>query len=341
MDIGTLRQRQSLPLEMKIQKSIRTIEQFYDDNDGNVYISTGGADSSVLRWLSKQSVKTKDIECVCVASTEPPGNIKLNFERGDTLLKSPVTKKKVIIDWGYPIISKEVSMALSRYMRTDSEEVKHKRLNGYMGRNGKIVTMGMIPKIYQFLIYAPFEASEKCCLKTKEGPLLKFNKVSGKLPITGEMAQESRNRQVNYLKNGCIIPGKKCTPLGFWTDQDIKECIRRYDIPISSEYGSVIKLNGELMYSNEKRTGCDVCLNGIVRDPLRIERMKRTKPGTYKLMMYGGHFIRKDRYRWVKFRVNSIPIWSNLYWVPDDKGFGYKFVFNYLFKGLKGGSSGD
>lgn len=51
-------------------------------------------------------------------------------------------------------------------------------------------------------------------------------------------------------------------------------------------------------------------------------------------MMQGGKWIRKDLYRWVKFRPDSIPIWSNLYWVPDQKGYGYKFVLNYIYKAL-------
>ena len=56
MNIGDLRQRQSLPLEMKIQKSIRTIEQFYDMYDGDIYISKGGVDSNIVEWLDRKSV---------------------------------------------------------------------------------------------------------------------------------------------------------------------------------------------------------------------------------------------------------------------------------------------
>lgn len=336
MNIGDLRQRQGLPLEMKIQKSIRTIEQFYDMYDGDVYISKGGVDSNIVEWLAKQSIYGDKIECVCVASVEPTENIKHNFELGNTLLKTDISKKKTLVEWGYPLISKQVAMSISRYTRTKHDWVKERRLNGYMGRNGKMIMDGSIPKKYQELIYAPFELSERCCDKTKKRPLKQYEKVSKKYPITGEMADESRLRQNEYLKHGCIMHTKKrpkCTPIGFWTAQDIMECVYRYNIKIPVIYGQVIKLDdGTFKYSGEQRTGCLICGFGIMFDTERFERLKDMKFGIYKDMMRGGEWIRKDLYRWVKFRPNSMPIWSNLYFVPDNKGYGYRFVLNYFYK---------
>lgn len=342
MNIGDLRQRQGLPLELKIQKSIRTIEQFYEMYDGDVYISKGGVDSNIVEWLAKKSIYGDKIECVCVASVEPTENIKHNFELGNTLLKSETTKKQVIEEWGYPIVSKQVAMAISRYTRTKHDWVKERRLNGYMGRNGKMIMDGSIPKKYQGLIYAPFELSEKCCDKTKKSPLKKYEKgdkkkdIPRKYPITGEMASESRLRQNEYLKHGCIMHDKerpKCTPIGFWTSQDIMECILRYNIKIPAIYGEVIKNeDNTYKFSGEQRTGCEICAFGLMLDTERFIRLNERKPNLYKDMMRGGKWIRKDLYRWVKFRPNSMPIWSNLYFVPDDKGYGYRFVLNYFYE---------
>lgn len=338
MNIGELKQRQGLPLQQKISKSIRTIENYYEMYDGDVYISKGGVDSNIVEWLAKQSIYP-DIECVCVASVEPVENIKHNFELGNTLLKSDISKKKVIEDWGYPIISKIVAMSISRYERSKFDWAKDRRLHGYMGRNGKIVTTGMIPNKYKELIYAPFELSEKCCDKTKKRPLQQYEKVANKHPITGEMAVESKSRQDNYLKHGCIMHDKqkvKCTPIGFWTAQDIMQCIYENDIKIPSIYGKVIKLeDGAFKFSGEQRTGCEICGFGIMFDTERFIRLKKRKPYIYKEMMMGGKWIRKDLYRWVKFRPNAIPIWSNLYWVPNDEGYGYRFVLNYFYKVMK------
>lgn len=339
MNIGDLRQRQSLPLEMKIQKSIRVIEEFYERYNGDVYISRGGVDSAIVAWLAQQSIYKDKIENVSIASCEPVENTRLNKSQGVTLLKSETGKMQVIEKWGYPLISKQVAMAISRYTRTKHDWVKERRLNGYMGRNGKIIKDGTIPKKYQGLIYAPFELSEKCCDGTKKKPLKKYEKITNKYPITGEMASESRLREQEYLKHGCIMHDKKrvkCTPIGFWTDQDIKECVRRYKIKISKIYGEVIEKEKDdgkiLVFSGEQRSGCEICSFGLMFDQDRFERMKKTKPNMYNYMMRGGKWIRKDLYRWVKFRPNSIPIWSNLYFVPSKEGFGYRFVLNYFYE---------
>ena len=335
---GELAQRQSLPLEAKIIKSIKTIEKFYDMYDGDVYISRGGVDSAIVQWLADQSCYK--IQGVCVAGVEPVENIKYNKEQGNVLLGATTSKKKVIEDWGYPLINKMVAMAISRYTRTKHEWVKERRLNGYMGRNGKWIYDGRIPAKYQELIYAPFELSEKCCDKTKKKPLHDWEMKNGKpKPITGEMAVESDSRMVNYLRHGCIMDSKskvKCTPIGFWTAQDVMECIYVHKIPIPEIYGEVIKNeDGTFRYSGEQRTGCEICGFGIMHDTERYERLKERKPGIYREMMRGGKWIRKDLYRWVKFRPGSMPIWSNLYFVPDDRGYGYRFVLNYFYKVMK------
>lgn len=344
MNIGDLKQRQGLPLELKIRKSISIIEKFYEQNDGDVYISRGGVDSVIVGWLAQQSIYKDKIENVTIASVEPSENIKFNKEQGVTLLKSGGTMN-VIQDWGYPLISKDVSMKISRYQRSKHEWAKLRRLHGYMGDNGRWCYDSMIPKKYQFLIYAPFELSEKCCDKTKKKPLKEYEKVTNKKPITGEMASESLLREREYLKHGCIMNDKKrikCTPIGFWTDQDIKECIIKYEIPYPKEiYGDIVEIDNKLMFTGEQRTGCTICGFGIMFDIERFDRLKNKKPFQYNYMIGGGQWVRKDLYRWVKFRPSSIPIWSNLYWIPNNKGYGYKLPLNYIFEGLKLNKSFD
>lgn len=338
MNIGDLKQRQSLPLDLKIQKSIRTIEEFYEQNDGDVYISRGGVDSAIVSWLAQQTIYKDKIDNVTIASVEPTENIKFNLEQGVTLLKSGGTMK-VIQDYGYPILSKDVAMKLSRFLRSKHEWAKERRLNGYRGRNGKWCYDSMIPKKYQFLIYSPFEFSERCCDITKKKPLKEYEKKTNKHPITGEMAQESHLRQREYLKHGCIMKDKKrikCTPIGFWTEQDIKQAIIKYNIPYPVEiYGDIIQKDEKLIFTKEQRTGCTICGFGFLFDLERYDRLKDNKPFQYNYMMGGGEWVRKEIYRWVKFRPKSIPIWSNLYWIPNNKGYGYKLPLNYILEGLK------
>lgn len=338
MKTWQLDQRVGLPLELKIKKSIMTIERFFEKHQGDVYVSRGGVDSLVVSLLVKETIfgDMIKIENVSVASVEQPSIIKYNLEDGVTLIKSGGTMK-VIQEWGYPVISKDVAMKISRHNRTKHEWVRKRRMEGYVGKNGKVILNGKIPNKYKFLIYAPFELSEKCCDKTKKKPLKEFEKKSGKKPITGERVFESRNRKENYMKNGCITSSKKrekCTPIAFWTDEDIKNFLALRKVNLPEAYGKIIEIEGKKEFSKEKRTGCTICGFGILYDDSRFERLREESPFQYNYMFGGGKWERRETYRFVKFRPNSIPIWSNLYWIPSQQGYGYKRVLNYIYEGL-------
>jgi 3'-phosphoadenosine 5'-phosphosulfate sulfotransferase (PAPS reductase)/FAD synthetase len=63
--IGDLRQRQSLPLEAKVQMTKQRIREWYEHYDGQVYVSfSGGKDSTVLLNIARQIYP--DIEAVFV-----------------------------------------------------------------------------------------------------------------------------------------------------------------------------------------------------------------------------------------------------------------------------------
>lgn len=52
MKLYELRQKQSLPLESKIEMSLRRIKEWYSENQGAVYVAfSGGKDSTVLLHL--------------------------------------------------------------------------------------------------------------------------------------------------------------------------------------------------------------------------------------------------------------------------------------------------
>lgn len=163
------------------------------------------------------------------------------------------------------------------------------------------------------------------CERRKKGPLTKWARDNGRLPITAEMATESINRRREYMKNGCIQDGKKCTPMGFWTEEDLDSYIEWHKLEISSLYDD----------PTCSRTGCPECGFGILNDPERYERINRVRPNTYKHFMGGGEWVRKEPHRYVKFRPGSIPIWSDLYWVPSKKGLGLQFVVNYITKSME------
>lgn len=77
---------------------------------------------------------------------------------------------------------------------------------------------------YLFMLNAPFEVSNQCCKVMKKQPMHQYNKDTGRVPITAQMASESKLRTSQWLQNGCNgfdlkIPTSN--PLSFWTDQDV------------------------------------------------------------------------------------------------------------------------
>lgn len=58
------------------------------------------------------------------------------------------------------------------------------------------------------------------------------------------MAAESNLRKTEYLKKGCNSFNSDwpaSTPLGFWTEQDIYQYIKEFDVPYCSVYGDILQ----------------------------------------------------------------------------------------------------
>ena len=99
----------------------------------------------------------------------------------------------------------------------------------------------------------------------KKRPIRKFNKESNKKAIIGIMASESRQRQSQYIKNGCNAFNLGVSrPLAFWEEQDVLKYLKDFNIPYASVYGDIIEdENGNLITTAEKRTGCMFCMFGV------------------------------------------------------------------------------
>lgn len=77
---------------------------------------------------------------------------------------------------------------------------------------------------YQFFLDAPFEISHQCCHVMKKAPMNAYAKKSGRVPMTAQMASESRLRTQAWLKNGCnAFDAKKkiSNPMAFWLEEDV------------------------------------------------------------------------------------------------------------------------
>ena len=286
MKVDELKILQNYPLEMKLERTKRRIQEWVDyyGEDG-VYVSfSGGKDSTVLLDIVRSMYP--DIEAVfCNTGLEYPEIYKFvkTFDNV-TILKPEMNFKQVINTYGYPVISKENSQYIND-IRHGTEYMKQRRLYGDSKGRFKL------PQKYHYLIDAPFEISNKCCEIMKKRPVKKFEKETGKVPILGTIADESSLRKQSYLQHGCNAFDSKrpmSTPLGFWRQQDILEYIYKNNLKIASVYGKVVahkNLLGGCKYSTTgcKRTGCIYCLYGIQYDttPNRIQRLKETHPKQY------------------------------------------------------------
>jgi 3'-phosphoadenosine 5'-phosphosulfate sulfotransferase (PAPS reductase)/FAD synthetase len=154
---------------------------------------------------------------------------------------------------------------------------------------------------YKFFLEAPFEISNKCCNHLKKNPAHKYYKDTGRVPITAQMASESRLRTQKWLQNSCngfdlAIPTSN--PMSFWTEQDVLRYIRERKLPICSVYGEIVTDDEELgqMQLFEikdqplhctgcTRTGCVCCGFGAhMKGDKRFVDLKHTHPQMYRLL---------------------------------------------------------
>ena len=195
------------------------------------------------------------------------------------IIKPKLSFKEVIDKYGYPIISKEQSNYIYRVRNTKSEGEYNKYFHG-INRDGSKSQFKVAEK-YKYLIDSDFKISDKCCDKLKKDPFKEYEKKTGRIPIIATMASESKQRLRMYLKDGCNAFNSKrikSTPLGFWTEQDILQYIKTYNVKIPSVYGEIKEIEGKLYTTGENRTGCIFCMYGIQNDKDRFKRLKTSHP---------------------------------------------------------------
>lgn len=287
-----LKQRQSLPLKLKIEMSKRRIREFYEHFDGKVYVSfSGGKDSTVLLHLVRSIFPDVDAVFIDTGLEYPEVKQFVKSTENVTILRPQIPFNKVIEDYGYPVISKDVADTIEQVRKTlaknpNAQTVRIAKLNGTLkDKNGQ-------PSIYdnskwKFLLDAPFKISYKCCEIMKKRPFKEYSKQTGKRGFIATMASESRLRTSVYLKNGCNAINSSnpySMPLGFWTEQDILQYLIEYNVPYCPIYGEIKQdKKGKYYTTGEHRTGCMFCMFGchLEKSPNRFQRMKITHPKLY------------------------------------------------------------
>lgn len=281
-----LKQRQSLPLKLKIELSKRRIREFYEHFDGQVYVSfSGGKDSTVLLHLVRSMYP--DVPAVFIdTGLEYPESKEFVKSFDNVIIFKPETVfKKVIEEHGYPVISKEIAKFIEDY-RSNPNGYAAKKFDpnsDYVKKYGARYDLSK----WNFLRDSNIKVSAKCCELMKKRPVKKFEKETGLKPFIATMASESNLRKMEYIKKGCNSFESKrpaSTPLGFWTEQDIFEYLLEFNLPYCSLYGEIKKNSkGKYYTTGVERTGCMFCMFGIQseKSPNRFEKMKNTHPKIY------------------------------------------------------------
>ena len=77
--------------------------------------------------------------------------------------------------------------------------------------------------------------------------------------------------------------------MSFWTEQDVLQYIRKYNIRYASVYGQILEDdNGNLRFSGCQRTGCMFCMYGVhmEKGKNRFQLMKETHSKLWEYCIY-------------------------------------------------------
>lgn len=320
-----LAQMQSLSLDAKIRMTQYRIREWYDHWDGQVYVSfSGGKDSTVLVDIVRNVCGFKDVPLVYVdTGLEYPEIREFVRSYGDavTWLKPEMQFKKVIETYGYPFISKEVSQTIYEINRAKDRGKDPQELSQWLRLTGQYTVNGekafSREKYIFFMKEGAPRISNKCCQIMKKNPSHRYQKKTGRKPITAQMACESILRKTTWIKQGCNAFDTKypiSNPLSFWTEQDILQYIKKSDLSICSVYGDIVEdlrdsdeVAGQMTISDMvgfedqsqfdaermplkttgcDRTGCMFCGYGChLNNDERFTRMKETHPKQYEWIM--------------------------------------------------------
>lgn len=281
---------QSWELERKIRVTQTRIIEWYIRFNGQVYISfSGGKDSTVLLNLARRIYP--DIPAVFVDTGLEYPEIKEFVKTQDnvTIVKPEKSFRQVILEYGYPIASKEVAKKI-HYAKQGSEwAVKY--VNGTAVDKEGNPSKYRVSKRWLKLLDAPFDVSAYCCDVMKKRPMTRFEKETGYKPILGTMAIESQLRTTGWLRTGCNAFDSKhqrAQPMSFWIEQDVLQYLKQFNIPYASVYGDIVEdEKGKLKTTGCSRTGCVFCGFGchLEREPNRFQRLKQTHPKLHEYCM--------------------------------------------------------
>jgi len=266
----------SLGFEEKLEETKRLIKEWYEYYNGNVYVGfSGGKDSTVLLHIVRSMYP--EVPAVFLnTGLEFPEIMKFVRSVDNVVMIRPkMPFKDVLKRYGYPIISKEQSQYIYQFRHAESEKTKELRWNG--NKRG----LGKISEKWKYLVteFPWLKISHKCCDVLKKEPTRRYEKETGRKPMIGTMASESRIRKTQFHTqkiNNFDTTRPMSKPIFFWNEGDIYKYVRDFDVKVS-----------EIYKMGYKRTGCMFCMYGLhlEKGDNRFQRMRVTHPKLYDYCM--------------------------------------------------------
>lgn len=335
---------------------------------GSVYVSfSGGIDSTVLANLCAQVCKdcgwTLYLLFVNTGLEYPEIQrftkffahwLETNYgiEVVLDVVRPEMRFDQVVKEYGYPVVSKDVSNTIEGARNSIEKGVYSHRLcklgvkrdeygglydSGKYDYDGTLENSKFLQTKWRFLLDTPVRYSSRCCDVMKKTPAGLYEKRTGRKPILGTTAEESISRENAWRKNGCNAFGAKrpkSTPMSFWKRQDTLRYIKKYDVPYCSVYGDIrIKPHGDYLdgqidaidylgcYEPEDtlettgcdRTGCIFCMFGC-----HLEK----EPNRFQR-------LKETHPRQYEYCIGGGEMVDGK-WQPNKEGLGLGYVLDYI-----------
>lgn len=320
--INSFKAKQRLSYQEKVNHAYNVAWGFYRHPEiaGDCFVSVGGLDSiTLLMFLRSIGIR---VPAVSVSVLEDKSIQVIHKQLGVIPLKPLKSKREVIQEFGWPVLSKETANKISLLQNPTEKNatVRHAIITGETGEYGgfqKGSRMQMSQKwLKKFGGYEnetegtdygipDFLVSDKCCYYLKEKPCDDYAKENGIFPYNGMMASEHGRREKALMIHGCnyISPGtKRSCPFAVFSRQDVLQLALDLQVPVPAIYGKIVRdSDGTLRTTKAQRTGCSMCGFGIhipseAKRPHRFDYLWERSPGEWEMWM--NHVVKRPDGSW-------------------------------------------
>ena len=277
-----LKRMRAWSFEHKIGVAQTRICEWYEHYSCKVSVSFSGVvDSTLALFLARKCYP--DIEAVFAhTGLELPEQVAFIRSAENVTFVTPKKRyPEIIKEYGFCYPSKDASLTL--YYSKRGSKWALDRLNGVNKDGSPSAYRQSRYGKWKYLLNSGYNFAPHCCKFLKEKPLDEYGKQTGKMPIIGTLAEESRRRTESWLRVGCNAFNKarpSSQPLSFFTKSDVFRAIKEFGVPYCRDiYGKIVSKDGVYSCTGQARSGCAACLVGIHRDkPNKLQLLKQSYP---------------------------------------------------------------